>query len=138
MLAFNASRTSLLAPACCDIGMSRMWRITFLPARIRRQDGSLPLLSLGATGHHWVVSNPSGRLPAPARRSCFEAAINTTVFIARLLDSFVSRLSPQASAVLDALRSGRIALGIYGALNGTCGALSMLRVEVLQFGWNAL
>jgi hypothetical protein len=89
-----------------------MWRITFLPARIRRQDGSLPLLPLGATGHHWVVSNPSGRLPAPARRSRFGAAISTRalVFIARLLDRLVGRWSPQASAVLDVLRSGRFAL----------------------------
>ncbi|OLG44274.1 hypothetical protein BRM22_15140 [Xanthomonas oryzae pv. oryzae] len=32
---------------------------------------------MSETGHHSVVSNPSGRLPAPARRSWPAAAINT-------------------------------------------------------------
>lgn len=75
--AFNASRTSLLRTTCSDIAGSRAGWITVLPARFLCQEGSLPLLSLSETGHHWVVSNPSGRLPAPARRSWPAAACQT-------------------------------------------------------------
>ncbi|MCF8813018.1 hypothetical protein KIP36_06055, partial [Xanthomonas campestris pv. campestris] len=40
-LAFNASRTSLLALPRCDIALARGSRITFLPARHRRQAAPL-------------------------------------------------------------------------------------------------
>ncbi|WDJ01442.1 hypothetical protein JH314_19295 [Xanthomonas campestris] len=51
-LAFNASQTSLLALPRYDIALARASRITFLPARHRRQDTLSPLLPPVASGHH--------------------------------------------------------------------------------------
>ncbi|MFA8618511.1 hypothetical protein QT926_019735 [Xanthomonas campestris pv. campestris] len=49
-LAFNASRTSLLALPRCDIALARGSRITFLPARHRRQDAPLSPPAAGGIG----------------------------------------------------------------------------------------
>ncbi|WP_407469106.1 hypothetical protein ABFU38_02760 [Xanthomonas campestris pv. raphani] len=49
-LAFNASQTSLLVLPRCDIALARGSRITFLPARHRRQDAPLSPPAAGGIG----------------------------------------------------------------------------------------
>lgn len=49
-LAFNASQTSLLVLPRCDIALARASRITFLPARHRRQEAPLSPPAAGGIG----------------------------------------------------------------------------------------